>query len=145
MEFDFSEIIECGRLFEERMMDKYYELYKGEISRTTVRALDFICARYAKGELTTAKMVGMQLDIPKQHASQVMMRLEECGYVKTVPCETDKRMIYLEPTELGHAVISEHLQKSVDNLADRLQKLSREEQIVFQKSFSDLLKILEKL
>lgn len=138
---DFTDVIACGTLFEEKLMGNYYKLYNNELSRLQAQALDYVCNH--PGSLS--KDIAASLDIPKQYASKIIRKLIQQDFIQSSPSKKDGRAQLLFPTESGLCSLNAHVALSVQNFSEKLAKLTPEESEQLLNSFSILKSLLEKL
>lgn len=138
---DFTNVIACGTLFEEKLMGNYYKLYNNELSKLQAQALDYVCNHPG----SMAKDIAVTLDIPKQYASKIVRKLIEQDFIQSNPSEKDGRVQLLFPTESGLRNLNAHVALSVQNFSEKLAILTPEECEQLLTSFSILKSLLEKL
>lgn len=138
---DFTDVIACGALFEEKLMGNYYKLYNNELSKLQAQALEYVCNHPG----SMAKDIAATLDIPKQYASKIVQKLIQQGLIQSSPSKKDGRVQLLFPTESGLCNLNAHVAQSVQNFSEKLAKLTPEESKQLLTSFSVLKSLLEKL
>lgn len=141
MKINCEEVLMAGYLFETKLMDYYYQLYNGELSKLQAQALSIIndCPGIISRDIASA------LSIPKQYTSKLINHLIELKYAKTEPNPNDGRtqLLYLTPS--GKSFLQKHIDLSFEHFSLMISGLSNEEQESLLNAFSTIRNILEKL
>ncbi|MCS4504538.1 MarR family transcriptional regulator [Arhodomonas aquaeolei] len=106
-----------------------FEQYSGAHIRTTglsAPQFDVICT-LGNTEGMTFSELGHRTLIYKTTLTGVVDRLEQKGLVERVPCEQDRRCVYVRLTGEGEALFEEVFPAHMAHLGDRLDALSPEE------------------
>ncbi len=138
---DFDEIIKAGTLFEFKVMNHYYDLYSGKLSRLQAHALAFVCDN--PGLLS--KDIARMQNVPKQYASQIVKKLLADGLIYNKPGAKDRRTQLLYPTKLGKEVLAEYTAKSNADFLEKTSVLTSDEMEQLVSAFSTLRRLLEKI
>lgn len=140
-QIDFNDIIIAGSLFEGKVMNRYYSLYSGKLSRLQAHALSLVCDN--PGLLS--KDIARAQSVPKQYASQIVKKLLAEGLIYNQPSIKDKRTQLLYPTKLGMEVLKEYTAKSNADFLERTSALTSDEMEQLLSAFSTLRRLLEKI
>jgi len=111
-------------LFEQKITSEYYASFKGQFGRVQVEVLSFLY----DNETVRVQNLADALDIPKQHASKILARLQEQGLVARNDDPDDKRSVLFSLSEEGRALMQKHLDFSNASFEERFSKLSQQEQ-----------------
>ena len=128
-------------LFEQKITAHYYALFKGSFGRVQADVLS--CLYDQKS--TNVQQVASFLDIPKQHASKILARLQEQQLVEKCADPKDKRAALFSLSDKGHAFMQEQLETSNARFESRFAALSKEEQAEFLRAMEQVTHYLEKL
>ena len=110
-------------LFDKKITSFYMDSFKGMFGKVQVEVLDYL---YENREART-KELAERLNVPKQHASKIISRLEELGLVANKPDITDGRASLYFLTEKGMDLMNCHIEKSNRNFELLLQNLREDE------------------
>ena len=128
-------------LFEQKITAEYYNSFKGRFGRVQVEVLSYL---YEHKHARVQELAEV-LNIPKQHASKILSRLEEQGYVSGKPDPDDGRSNLYGLNEEGLSMMEQHLAVSNHCFAQRLEKLSPEERETMHSAMQTVAALLEKL
>lgn len=128
-------------LFEQKITAEYYNSFKGRFGRVQVEVLSHLYLHRTARVQELAEL----LNIPKQHASKILTRLEEEGYVAKTPDPSDGRAALYGLNEAGLALMISHLSASDACFARRLAKLTPEEQEKMLQAMQTVAEFLEKI
>lgn len=140
-QFNFDEIIEFGVLFKQKILQPYYDLYTGYLSKLQAEALDFVCNNPGKN----IKDLHSTLSIDKQYGSKIVKVLIDEGLIVKEASIKDRRNQVLYPTEKGKNILSEKVRESNELFGHKVDNLSHQEKEEMMKAFSKLHKILSKI
>ena len=128
-------------LFEQKITAEYYDSFKGRFGRVQVEVLSHLYEhRWAR-----VQELADILNIPKQHASKIISRLEEQGLIAGTSDPRDRRSILYSLSDGGLSMMEEHLEISNRCFAQRLEKLTPEEQNALLQAMETVAEMLEKL
>lgn len=140
-QINFDEIIKAGSLFEGKVMNHYYSLYAGKLSRLQAHALSLVCNN--PGLLS--RDIAEAQSVPKQYASQIVKKLLLEGMICNQPDVKDRRAQLLYPTKLGKEVLAEYTVKSNADFWRKTSALTSDEMEELLTAFSTLRRLLEKI
>lgn len=128
-------------LFEKKITAHYYDSFKGKFGRVQVEVLIYLSDRppVPLGALAEA------LNIPKQHASTIISRLQQQGLVSQQPDPADKRRSLCALSPAGQELMARHAAHSNRIFETGLDKLSQAEQQQFLDAMVTLNRLLEKM
>lgn len=141
IEFNFEEIVEFGVLFKHKVLNSYYDLYSGYLSKLQAEALDFICNNPGKN----IKDLNLALSIDKQYGSKIVQVLIAENLIMKENSTVDRRTQVLFPTEHGICFLNKQVEESNKIFTKRSEGLSDEEKLELIKSFSTLNDLLSKI
>lgn len=128
-------------LFDQKVTAEYYNSFKGHFGRVQVEVLSCL---YANGQVRVQELADM-LNIPKQHASKILTRLEEQGYLSGNSDPQDGRSWLYGLNDQGLSMMEEHLGASNRCFAQRLAKLTPEEQETMLTAMQTAADLLDKM
>lgn len=128
-------------LFEKKITSYYLDSFKGKFGKVQVEVLIYLYDNVR----VRVQDLAEELNIPKQHASKIITRLEELGYVAGSMCEGDKRAKLYFLTELGMELMNQHIEASNCNFEKLLEGLTLGEKTQFVVSMENMIRILEKM
>lgn len=99
---------QVGRFFCADIYAYYQDSYKGVLGKVQVEAMDYI---HLKGETGITELAA-RLNISKQHASKIALKLEELGYAEKTKDPSDGRACLYRLTEEGLSFIRGHIAQS---------------------------------
>lgn len=118
---DLSLLYDTGNLFREYFIENYYKTYANQMTFLQSRRFDYLI----NNENVTAKELCEKFELPKQHISNIVKKLENDGFVKKQP-GADKRYNILIVTEKGRQEYIRHLSESEkysSNLLDQIEDI----------------------
>ncbi len=128
-------------LFDQKITAFYFESYKGSFGRVQVDVLSYL---YEHGN-SNAVQLSEIMNVPKQHISKIVHRLEEDGLLESKIDATDKRSKSLFLSAKGRALVLEHIEISnihFQSVTNCLQNDDREE---LHRSMETIIKIMNKI
>lgn len=128
-------------LFEQKVTQEYYDSFKGRFGRVQVEVLSDL---YENKTVRIQELAG-RLNIPKQHASKIISRLEEQELILSSPDPGDGRSVLYALNETGRALVEQHLLLSNRRFLERLNKLSPSERQVMMEAMGTVARLLEKM
>lgn len=128
-------------LFEKKITKYYRHSYKGLFGKVQIEVLDYL---YENKEGRTQEVADALL-IPKQHASKIILRFVELGFVDSRPDPFDKRATIFYLTPEGLHLIEEHIKDSDEHFESLIKNLTEQDKIDFIQSMDKIVEILEKL
>lgn len=128
-------------LFDKKITAYYQDSFKGIFGKVQVEVLNYL---YEYREARTQEIAEI-MNIPKQHASKILMRLEELNLVESKPDEMDGRARKYGLTEQGVHFMNQHIEESDRNFEELLGRLPLEEKEQLMSSMRTMVEILEKL
>ena len=114
---------QVGRFFCSDVYAYYQDTYKGILGKVQVEAMDYI---HLKGE-TGIMELASRLNISKQHASKIALKLEELGYAEKTKDPSDGRASIYRLTEEGLRFIREHIALSDEYFEKLISELTEED------------------
>lgn len=128
-------------LFEQKITAEYYDSFKGRFGRVQVEVLSHLYEhRWAR-----VQELADILNIPKQHASKIISRLEEQGLIAGTSDPRDRRSTLYSLSDGGLTMMEEHLEISNRCFAQRLEKLTPEERETMLSAMQTVAALLEKI
>lgn len=128
-------------LFEKKITGIYRRSYKGEFGKVQVEVLDYLY-EHKEGRV---QHIAETLLIPKQHASKIILRLNELKLVESKADPLDKRATLFSLSESGKVLVETHIKESNDHFYSLLHSLNKEEEEIFIKSMENIVSLLEKM
>lgn len=128
-------------LFEQKVTAEYYNSFKGSFGRVQVEVLSCLYTR----ERIRVQELADSLNVPKQHASKILSRLEEQDLVTKVPDPQDGRSMLYSLCDEGKALMEEHLAVSDRCFSRRMARLNSEEQQKMLQAMQTVADLLEKM
>ena len=110
-------------LFDKKITSFYMDSFKGMFGKVQVEVLDYL---YENREART-KELAERLNVPKQHVSKIISRLEELELVANKPDISDGRASLYFLTDKGMDLMNSHIEQSNRNFEALLQNLCEEE------------------
>ena len=110
-------------LFEQKVTSYYFDSFKGSFGRVQADVLSYL---YDQGE-TSAVVLTEILNVPKQHVSKIIHRLEEDGMLVTRTDPADRRMRILSLSDEGRALVRSHIESSNRHFREVTAGLTPEE------------------
>jgi len=128
-------------LFHQKVTSAFHLSFKGEFGRVQMETLCFL----QEHSLVRGQELSQSLNIPKQHVSKIMGRLEELGLVVHQVDSRDNRFCLYSLSDQGKKMMAERIGESNRSFESRLSRLSQEDQDRFQSAMETLVEVLEKL
>ncbi len=128
-------------LFDEKITSYYFSSFKGEYGKVQVDVLN----QLYESQETTAIHLAEVLNVPKQHISKIVKKLEENGLILIEPDQTDKRARILRLSDKGRALVEEHIQISNDHYMQATGSLSAAEKEELRRSMKSIIQIMQKI
>ncbi len=101
---DFNLLYETGTRFNNYFVKNYYKTYNSQMTFLQSAVFDYLI----NNENVTAKELVEQFELPKQHISKIIQKLENEGFMEKQPGK-DKRYFILSVTEKGRCQYAEHI------------------------------------
>ena len=128
-------------LFEQKITSYYLDSFKGMFGKVQVEVLIYL---YDNAGVRVQKLAE-KLNIPKQHASKIVARLEELGLVGGKTDESDKRANLYFLTEQGLELMNRHMEASNQNFEEMLKCLTEKEKEQMMLSMKTMIDLLKKM
>lgn len=128
-------------LFDKKITAYYQELFKGTFGKVQVDVLNFL---YECQEARAQEIADI-LNIPKQHSSKILMRLEELNLVADKPDKKDGRARRYYLTEEGRNLMNQHIEASNRNFEKLIEGLTPEDKEQLMTAMKTMVDILDKL
>lgn len=128
-------------LFEKKITNHYFDSFKGQFGRVQVEVLSYL---YDKPPVPLG-VLAEALNIPKQHGSKIVARLQEQGLVTQQPDPADGRRSLCTLSAAGRALTEQHLGHSNRIFEEGLDKLTQSEQQQFLEAMITLNRLLKKM
>ncbi|WP_435103228.1 MarR family winged helix-turn-helix transcriptional regulator [Arhodomonas sp. AD133] len=122
-----------------------FEQHAGEHIRATglsAPQFDVVCTLGNTQGMTFSEL-GQHTLIYKTTLTGVVDRLEQKGLVERVPCEEDRRCVYVRLTDEGSELFQRIFPAHIDHLADRFGRMSDEEIAETERVLRRLARTLE--
>ena len=132
---------QVGLWFNRNLFSFYRSTFKGMLGAVQVQVLSDL---FMLGTAHPQEMAD-RLDVPKQHASKILARLSELGFVDSRPDPSDGRSRLFYLTENGTALVQQHIQESNAHFQEMLDKLGDEDRKALGESLETLLQIFRKM
>ena len=127
-------------LFDQKITAFYFSSFKGEFGKVQIDVLSDLY----EGAATTAVQLADRLNVPKQHISKILKRLETEGLLESAPAP-DRRSRTLRLSEKGRALVEEHIRQSNEHFARVTAGLSPEDREELRRSMGSIAAIMERL
>lgn len=126
--------------FEDKITNHYYDSFRGEFGSVQMEVLQclFDCPELR------ANAISSKLQIPKQHSSKILHRLEDEDLVSHEKDKSDGRADLYSLTKKGSALMEAHLEMSNSHFLDSYHNLSKEDQKAMAEAMETLYQILKK-
>lgn len=128
-------------LFDQKITAEYYDSFKGRFGRVQVEVLSHL---YEHKQARVQELADI-LNIPKQHASKIISRLEEQGLIASSSDPSDGRSTLYSLSEEGNGMMQEHLLISNRSFGRRLENLTPQERQTMLQAMQTVAEMLEKL
>lgn len=128
-------------LFEQKVTAEYYNSFKGSFGRVQVEVLSCLYAR----ERIRVQELADALNVPKQHASKILSRLEAQALVTKVSDPQDGRSMIYSLRQEGRVLMEEHLAVSDRCFSRRMARLNPDEQKKMLQAMQTVAELLEKM
>ncbi len=128
-------------LFDQKITSYYFASFKGEYGKVQVDVLNYLY----ESEETTAVQLAESLNVPKQHISKIVKKLEVSDLVISKPDEKDKRTRILQLSGDGRALVEKHIQASNEHYKQATGKLTRAEKDELRRSMASIVRIMQQL
>ncbi len=133
-------LYETGNLFKLLFNDYYYKSYKNQMTFLQSLVFDYLNTN----ENVTAKILSVEFDLPKQHISNILKKLENDGYIEKKVGE-DKRYYILKVTQKGKNEYYRHLNQSDEYASELLKQITNKDDFFKQlKNVNQYLKEIKK-
>ena len=113
---------QLGLWFNKTLFSYYRSTYKGLLGAVQVHALDEL---YVGGALRPQE-ISDHLNVPKQHASKILARLNDLGFVRSEADPSDGRSRVFTLTDSGKALVESHIRESNSHFQHMLDTLDEE-------------------
>ena len=128
-------------LFDQKITSYYFSSFKGEFGKVQIDVLNHL---YETPQ-TTAMQLSESLNVPKQHISKIVKKLEESGLLDSEPDAADKRARILKLSDKGRALVEEHIQASNEHYLEVTDSLSDTEKAELRRSMESIVHIMQQL
>ncbi|MBQ3076286.1 MAG: winged helix DNA-binding protein [Clostridia bacterium] len=128
-------------LFEQKITAHYFDSFKGTFGRVQVEVLSLL---YDRRTVRAGELVEL-LNISKQHASKILLRLEEQGLVTWQEDPADRRRTLFQLSPQGQQLMSDHLAHSNRIFDEGLLRLSESERRTLHEAMLTMTELLERL
>ena len=128
-------------LFDKKITSFYHDSFKGMFGKVQIEVLDYL---YENKEARTQEIADV-MNISKQHASKIIIRLEELELVANKPDKQDGRASLYFLTEKGLELMNQHIEKSNRNFEELLKGLDEAERKQLISSMQTMVELLDKL
>jgi DNA-binding MarR family transcriptional regulator len=132
---------ELCTLFDKKVTAYYRQTFKGIVGQSQLEVLNYLYLN----KTTTAKEISVNLNIPKQHISKILIKFEDDSLVQSIVDELDKRSKIYSLTNEGLKLMQLHIEKSDDYFNGLIDNLSPKEQEEFTNAMVVMLNLLKKL
>lgn len=132
---------QLGLWFNRHLFSYYRSTFKGMFGAVQVQVLSdlYLLSRVRLQTLAD------RLDVPKQHASKILARLGDLGFVSSSPDPADGRSRFFTLTQNGTDLVRKHIQESNAHFQKMLEKLDEADRQTLSQSLQTLLGILDKI
>ena len=114
---------EVGHFFVSDIYAYYLDTYKGILGKVQVEVLDYL---NVNGQASVMELAD-KLNISKQHASKILLKLEADHYVKKEQSPKDGRFSFFTLTHEGECFVKEHILKSNSHFLTYISPLNETE------------------
>lgn len=132
---------QLGLLFDKKVVAYYRGTYKNLLGQVQVQVLDDLY----ENRPARPQEIADRLNIPKQHASKILSRLEELELAGAVSDPTDRRSRLYDLTEKGLTLLRSHMVESDRHFETLLAALDKDEQQALQETMETMIGLLQKL
>ena len=130
-----------GLLLDRNILSFYRNTYKGVVGQVQQQTLSDLYEYHSMRPQDVAD----RLNIPKQHASKILTRLVELGYVFGSPAPDDKRSRIYSLTAEGKTLVEKHIEESNQHFQRLIRGLSADEQSALNQAMSTIVSLLERM
>ena len=128
-------------LFEQKITSYYFDSFKGSFGRVQAEVLSYLYDH----EETSAVMMAEIMNVPKQHMSKIIRRLEEEGMLEKRTDPSDRRVRSLTLSAQGRALVRSHIESSNRHFREVTEGLSREDKEELIRSMEAIIGIMNKI
>jgi len=133
-----SKIIKFTPLLHKRV---FKDFHKFELSREQMSLL--FCIR--EHNLKPMRFYGEKLMISKPNMSALSKKMSDEGYINRTHGEKDRRIVYLELTDMGQLLLREHEERVKENMLERFLVFEDKEIDRLIDLFDEINSLLEKI
>ena len=132
---------QVGLLFDKKITAFYRNTYKGILGQVQVQVLNDLYAN----QHVKPQEIADRMNIPKQHASKILSRLEELGYVQCSRDPEDRRGRLYTLTDSGTELIQAHISASNTHFEELLDRLDETERQQMSSTMETMVALLSRL
>ena len=127
-------------LFEQKISSYYFDSYKPFFGKVQVDVLDYL---FEHG-VVNAVFLAEELNVPKQHVSKILKKLESDGLIVSRVDPTDRRYRQVSLSLKGKQFVWDHIDTSNHHFNSVIQTLSEEEREELRTAMASIVQILDK-
>jgi len=132
---------QLGQLFDSKVVAFYRNTYKGTFGQVQIQVLSDL----SEHQPSKLQDVAERVSISKQHASKILLRFEELGYVIRQEDRTDRRAKLFQLSPSGEKLIREHIDESNRHFEEMLETLDPAEQQEMSEAMKVMIALLGKM
>lgn len=130
-------------LFNRNITSVYFSSYKGEFGKVQVDVMNLLYDN--AGDRINAIRLAELLNVPKQHISKIVRRLETEGLITSFPDPSDGRSRLLQLSQSGMELVRDHIRISNRHFQEATATLSAEDRAELKHAMEAIVRILEKI
>ena len=132
---------QLGQLFDSKVVAFYRNTYKGTFGQVQIQVLSDL----SEHQPSKLQDVAERVSISKQHASKILLRFEELGYVIRQEDRTDRRAKLFQLSPSGEKLIREHIDESNRHVEEMRDTLDPAEQQEMSEAMKVMIALLGKM
>lgn len=128
-------------LFDKKITIFYFASFKGVFGKVQIDLLSYLY----ENDNVTAKQLTEYLNVPKQHVSKILKRLQMDHLVETSVDPSDKREKRLCLSKSGRELVGRHIQASDEHFLLATKTLSQQDRDRLNEAMHTIIDIMGKL
>ncbi len=127
-------------LFEQKISSVYFDSYKPSYGKVQVDVLDYLFEHEAVNAVSLAE----ELNVPKQHISRILKKLEADGRIVSTVDPSDRRYRKVSLSPEGRRIVREHIEISNRHFDAVVRTLSEDERKELSTAMASIVRVLSK-
>ena len=127
-------------LFEQKISSVYFDSYKPSYGKVQVDVLDYLFEHEAVNAVSLAE----ELNVPKQHISRILKKLEADGQIVSTVDPSDRRYRKVSLSPEGRRIVREHIEISNRHFDAVVRTLSEDERKELSTAMASIVRVLGK-